>query len=72
MLCIGVAFHQPMPWNASKSLFGDSFTVVFYGVQIFCCKMAQFCATRRESDFPRHLVSARMRKTAKICAKSLS
>ena len=31
-------------------------------VKAVCCKTAQFCATRRESDFPRHLGSATLRK----------
>ena len=28
----------------------ELFTVLFYGLKDFCCKITQFCATRRESE----------------------
>ena len=48
------------------------FTVVFYGLKIFDCKTAQFCATRCECETAEHVASATLRKAVKIRAKSLS
>jgi len=44
----------------------------FYGLENFRCKNAQFCATRRESEFPKHLASATVREPVKTHAKTLS
>jgi hypothetical protein len=33
---------------SGRGLRAESFTVVFYGLKIFCCKMAQLCVTRRK------------------------
>jgi hypothetical protein len=49
-----------------------SFTVVFYGLINFSRKTAQFCATRRESEWAKHLASATVRKPVKMSAKTLS
>ena len=50
----------------------ENFYGLFYGRAKFCCKTAQLDATRRESDFPKCLASARVRKLVKTCAKSLA
>ena len=47
------------------------FTVVFYGLQIFGCKTAQFRATHRESDFPEHVTSATVPEPVKTHTKAL-
>jgi hypothetical protein len=48
------------------------FTVVFYGLQIFCCKRAQFCVTQRESEMAETPSAATLRKPVKTHAKTLS
>jgi hypothetical protein len=48
------------------------FTVIFYGLKIFGCKTAQFCATQRESKWLKHLASATLRKLVKTRAKTRS
>jgi len=38
------------PHAHTQGVYLDPFTVIFYGLEIFRCKTAQFCATRRESE----------------------
>jgi hypothetical protein len=49
-----------------------NFHGLFYGPKIFCCKTAQFCARRRESEWLKHQASARLCKPVKTHAKTLS
>ena len=46
------------------------FTVVFYGLEIFCCKIAQVSETPRELVCQPLPLKNRLRKIAKTCAKS--
>jgi hypothetical protein len=49
-----------------------TFTVFFYGLKIFWCKIAQFSATRRECEMDKHLASATVCNIVKTCAKTHS
>jgi hypothetical protein len=47
-----------------------TFTVVFYGSKIFCCKTAQLSETPRESICFGLALKNRLRNIAKTCAKT--
>ena len=48
----------------------ETFTVVFYGSKIFCCKTAQLSETPREPVCLGLVLKNRLRNIAKTCAKT--
>jgi hypothetical protein len=56
--------------RAGESEPAKTFTVVFYGSAIFCCKTAQFSETLRESRCLELPLENRLRNVAKTCAKT--
>jgi len=49
-LSFGVTGRRARAWGTPSFRWPKNFTVVFYGLKIFCCKTAQFSETRRRSD----------------------
>jgi len=47
----------------------DNFTVVFYGLRIFCCKTAQLYDARRKSTALDSALKYTLRNVTKNCAK---
>jgi hypothetical protein len=60
----------PTRTRARPTLQAQTFTVVFYGSKIFCCKTAQLSETLRKSVCVHLALKNRLRNIAKSCANT--